>query len=191
MDHALYLRERPPARLPPVAALQRHRGRLEGVRLPVEPAVAEAVPATRWAVAVGPWQLLFDPTLGCELLEAQQLAFLPGAPTWLPGVVNLRGALVPVFDPALLAGAGSNAAGVRLLAVGTGEATAVLRVRGMPFRQDPGGLGPPSPPPELPPVLAGAVARAWSRADGIWLDCDLPGLFEALGARAGSARRDP
>lgn len=187
MDHALYVRERPPTRLPPVAALQRHRERLAGARLPAEPAAEGAVPATLWAVAVGPWQLLFDPALGCELLEAQQPAFLPGTPAWLPGAVNLRGALVPVFDPALLEGAGGSAAGEGLLAVGTGEATAVLRVRGMPFRQDPDGLGPPSPLPELPSVLAGAVARAWCAADGIWLDCDLPGLFEALGARAGSA----
>lgn len=177
-------RLRRPRRLPPVAALLRDRERLAGASPPA--AVDAPAPQTRWAVAVGPWYLLFEAALGCELLEPRRPALLPGAPVWLAGVVNLRGTLAPVFDPAALAG--GEAGEARLLAVGEGEAAAVLRVHGMPFRQDPGELGAPqAPPAALPPLLAGAVQAAHHSGGRPWLDCDLPALFTVLGREAATA----
>lgn len=182
MGETACTRERPPGWRSPVAALARHRERLAGAPLPGVTTVA--APAPRWAVPAGPWHLLFDPGLGCELLEPRPVTPLPGAPPWLPGVVNLRGTLVPVFDPASLAE--RSAAGARLLAVGAGEEAAVLRVAGMPFTQDPAVLGTPlASLPALPEPLAAAAERAWQGDDGFWLACDLPALFRALGREAG------
>ncbi|UEX77076.1 chemotaxis protein CheW [Spiribacter halobius] len=178
---------RAPRWLAPVAALRRHRGRLAAAELPAAP-VAETSEAA-WVAPIGPWRVMFDPGLGCELLEPRRPTPLPGAPAWLPGVVNLRGNLVPVFDLAQCADPPQRTVSPRLLAVGEGEAAAVLAIGGMPFRHDPNTFGPPlaDPPAALPPALAGAIRDAW-RIDGeLWLACDLPALFSELGRQAGRA----
>jgi len=66
----------------------------------------------------------------CEVVPVGHLTQVPGASPLLRGVMNLRGAIVPVFDLAALLGLpGGPAAGARSLAVVLGETAPDLAVQ--------------------------------------------------------------
>ena len=53
---------------------------------------------TRFGFQVGDIGLLVPTGMRSELVEETEIYPLPTTPTWFPGLINLRGGLVPVFD---------------------------------------------------------------------------------------------
>lgn len=176
----------------PVDALRR----FESVRV-VLPVHEHAPAPVRecWAVPLGGYRLLVDTGMSCELSEWQPVCPIPNTPPWLPGVINLRGTLVPLFDPARLMPDMRNQPGTGRLQfiVGSGDEAAAMVLDGMPHRQRMDGMRPDALPSELPPALAARVHAAYRDDDGWWLDCDLPGFLKDLGRQAatGSVSTDP
>ncbi|HEX5514819.1 MAG TPA: chemotaxis protein CheW [Gammaproteobacteria bacterium] len=169
----------------PVAALSRFPG-LAPEELPVAP--VEHKPETeRWAVPLGPYRLLVEPEVGCELSEWAPVWPVPNTPRWISGVMNLRGTLVPVFDlrPLFKAQANWSARNKKLLfVVGAGESAGAVIAEGLPYRQRLNDAEAPDAVPEdLPEPLALRVSAAYRQKDVLWLDCDLPGLLQDLGTR--------
>lgn len=89
---------------------------------------------------------------------------LPGAPAWLPGLVQLRGALIPLIDLQALAGsaAGEEPARQPLLRLRQGRDQLCLRVASVSGfgAFEPAVAEAPAPPAGLAGILAGVVGEA-------------------------------
>jgi purine-binding chemotaxis protein CheW len=84
---------------------------------------------------IGELRLMIPYEDGNELTEMPQVYMLPRAPAWFPGMANLHGALVPVFDPAVLFGvARDENAKPMFLVLGHGDDKAGLVIDGLPRR---------------------------------------------------------
>lgn len=102
---------------------------------------------------VGPEWFAFDLAQVREVIGAQTVTALPGAPTWLAGLTNLRGELVPVVDLAALLQLPNPArTATHLVVVTTSVGTAGIATD-----------GPPEPVDLGDPVGEGDAASALAR----------------------------
>jgi len=136
---------------------------------------------TRMCFRIGPLGLLFSWQSGREVLAPPRVSHVPNTVSWLAGMANVRGGLVPVVDAAMAFGV-ARQAGVPtyLLIFGHGEAAMGFLIDGLPRLLT---LTAAERLPELPQgpaLLEGSIAAAYSHADRIWLDLDLETLFDTL-----------
>lgn len=102
---------------------------------------------------VGPEWFAFDLVQVREVIAAQPVTSLPGAPRWLAGLTNLRGELVPVIDlAALLQLPNPSRTATNLVVVTTTAGTAGITTD-----------GPPEPVDLGDPVGEGEAAAALAR----------------------------
>jgi purine-binding chemotaxis protein CheW len=73
-----------------------------------------------------------DITAAREIVPAPAIRSLPGAPATVLGLFNLRGDVIPLFDTAALAGAGSLREWTHAVVVETTAGIAALAARGVP-----------------------------------------------------------
>lgn len=126
--------------LPPTQALL--NGFVFGESAPADHPLASAVaggathgPLLREGFRIGALRLAIRYEDGSELTDLPPLYRLPRAPAWFPGMANLHGALVPVFDPAELFGvAHDEGAKPMLLVLGHGDGRAGIVIDGLPVR---------------------------------------------------------
>ena len=159
-----------------------------GVRLHVAP---EAKAQARYGFRIGSLALLVPLGVGSEVAPLINPAVIPNGPAWLSGVINLRGALVPVvdlrgplgLDPARAGdGRGDASARPMVLIFGKGEEAAGFLIDGYPRAV--AELRPGAQMPPLPEPLAGCVSAAWASDADIWIDFDHRALLTALGCHA-------
>jgi twitching motility protein PilI len=165
--------------LSPSAALNRFkppRGIATGIA-PVERQRA------RYGFQIGDIGLLIGQDTSSEVLERAPVYPLPKAPTWLLGLVNLRGNLVPVFDvKPLLELEGDDAQDKRrLLILGGGDKAVGIMIDGLPQLAATNNALSRLPP--LPAALRPYVAKAYVRDNAVWLEFDHYGFFGSLGER--------
>jgi len=136
--------------------------------------------AARYGFRTGSLNLVIPRETGSEVVEARGIAALPGADAWLAGMMNLRGAPVPVFDLCTALGLAPNDGSQRsmVLVLGKGEHAVGFLIDGLP-RALPG-LRPIAVPPGLPPALAPFAAAAWSDGAGLWIEFDHLGFLTSL-----------
>ncbi len=149
------------------------------------PAVSASV--ERLAFRIGPLGLLCPVDAGREVVPPQDVSRLPHLPSWLVGVANVRGMLVPVVDLAQALDLERNDAYQQyLLVFGAGEDVIGLLVDGLPT---PCGVETEermSGVPPHPDMLKGHVHGAYERDGEVWLDVDVEGFFNTLGERIAS-----
>lgn len=92
-----------------------------------------------------------DITTAREIVPAPAIRSLPGAPATLLGLFNLRGEVVPLFDTAALADAGSLQKWTHAVVVETAAGIAALAAGGVPETVV---LGDPVAPSEAPWIEA-------------------------------------
>lgn len=155
----------------------------------VEPAVAAdaaegPAPATgpllREGFRIGELRLAIRYEDGSELTDLPPLYRLPRAPQWFLGMANLHGALVPVFDPAVLFGVGRDAnAKPMLLVLGHGDARAGVVIDGLPVRLR---LAAQDRIDEvaLPQRLAPCAGAAFWSDDAAWVDLQVEQFLQQL-----------
>jgi len=73
--------------------------RLEDIAPPQEvlPQTSETA-SEFFALELSGMGLLLAADMSCELVDTKNICSLPGAPSWLTGVLSVRGFVVPVFD---------------------------------------------------------------------------------------------
>ncbi len=136
----------------------------------------------RLAMRVGNLNLLCAPDAGREVLTPPPVSHLPHTPPWLPGVANVRGALVPVLDLSLAFGLERiDARRAYLLISGSGDATIGLLVDGLPVLKQFAASERLIGVPPHPAMLAGHVLGAFESKGAVWIDVDIPGLLATLG----------
>jgi twitching motility protein PilI len=163
--------------LNPSAALNRFkppRGATIGIA-PVERQRA------RYGFRVGSIGLLVGQDTVSEVVEQTSVYPLPNTPSWLVGLVNLRGNLVPVFDIKQFFDLedGNTQDKRRLLILDRGYKAAGVLIDGLP--QPAATRYVLSRLPPLPAALRTHVAKAFTQDDRIWLEFDHEGFFQSLG----------
>ena len=163
--------------LSPNAALNRFKSP-HGIATGITPVERQRA---RYGFQIGDIGLLIGQDTGSEILERTPVYPLPKAPTWLLGLVNLRGNLVPVFDVKPLLELESDDAQDkrRLLILDGGDKAVGIMIDGLPQLAATNNALSRLPP--LPVALRPYVAKAYARDDTVWLEFNHHGFFEALG----------
>lgn len=134
----------------------------------------------RYGFRVGGVGLLIAPHAGSEAISMPAIAPIPNSVPWLRGMLNLRGALVPVFDLALVLGLPRQAYREQpaVLVFGKGAQAVGVVTEGHP-KQLPG-LSRVAQLPELPTALKGHVAAAYAHDEDLWFEFDHEAFFLSL-----------
>lgn len=147
------------------------------------PAGADADSQTfaRMCFRVGHLGLLAPPNDGREVITPPPVSRVPNTASWMRGLANIRGELVPVVDAAAALGV-TRQTGARtyLLIFGQGENTIGLLIDGLPRLLHLSATGQLPEPPGMPRLLADSVMAAYEHTDRVWLDVDLDVLFDTL-----------
>lgn len=143
---------------------------------------------TRYAIRVADIGLLIGARVASEFVLPVPVSRVPNTPDWFSGLINLRGALLPVFDlESMLVSdrdaAQSTVANSQLLflVLGRGERAAALKVHGFP--QPLRGLKPLDEMPPIPAPLDECVSNAMVENGSVWFELDHLRLFEAFSVR--------
>lgn len=135
----------------------------------------------RMGVRIGALQLLIPVDAGREVIPPPPISRIPYTASWLRGLANVRGGVVPVVD---LAAALETGAGVTrqpyLLISGHGEAAMGLLIDGLPRLVNLTAADRPTEPRQIAPLLQDAIISAYERDGGVWLEVDLPILFDTI-----------
>ncbi len=151
---------------------------------PVEAPARESAPAeddaVRYGFRVGNLGMLVPAKAASELSGDLSVYPVPNTPPWFPGLVNLRGNLIPVFDLKRLLMPGDDSAPQRkLLVLDKEENAAGILVDGFPR---PLKLAEPmTRAPSLPGTLEEHLAAAYFVDDAVWLEIWHRELFAAIG----------
>ncbi len=134
----------------------------------------------RYGFRIGGVGLLIAPQVGSEAISMPAIAPIPNSVPWLRGMLNLRGALVPVFDMALVLGLPRQAyrEQAAVLVFGKGAQAVGVITEGHP-KQLPG-LSRVAQLPELPAPLKGHVATAYTHDEDLWFEFDHEAFFLSL-----------
>lgn len=105
---------------------------------------------------------------------------IPNSVAWLRGMINLRGALVPVFDLALVLGVSGQAFREQpaVLVFDKGAQAVGVITDGYPVQLP--GLSRMAHLPELPTALKGHVAAGYAHDGDLWLEFDHEEFFLSL-----------
>jgi hypothetical protein len=161
--------------LPPSEALNRFEPPAGYVPVAVE-AVSKSV---RYGFRAGALALLIRQGTGSEVTPMMPVTSIPNGPSWLLGMINLRGNLVPVCDMtrALGLGGGSGSAKSMILILDKGDRAAGFVIDGYPCALS--GLRTVGQVADLPGPLAPHVLSALADDDDVWLEFDHAGFLAA------------
>jgi chemotaxis signal transduction protein len=133
---------------------------------------------------VGSMGFLIASTVRCEVIERLQVSPLPHVEPWFSGLLNIRGAIVPVLDlRSLLGETTTESKKSRLLAIDSGEKTMALWIDGYPELLN--SVVQPLPSlPVLPALLQRHVTAAYRHNGASWLTVQFEEVFKTLGSRS-------
>ena len=138
---------------------------------------------TRYGFRLGDIGLLIEANTPSELLDQTPVYPLPNTPSWLLGLISLRGNLTPIFD--LEAALGLQPAAEHrqrwLLILDQGESAVGCEINQWPETVMP--RRPLDRPPPLPVGLAAYVGTAHHHENQVWLEFDHRGFFHSLAGR--------
>lgn len=137
----------------------------------------------RYGFRIDSLGFLIEANTVSEVVEEPTVYPIPQTPSWLVGLINLRGNLVPVFDLRLSLRLGNAAQGkYYLLLLGEGEDMVSFFVENLP--QPVNTAHKLVHPPPLPAALRGYTTDVYSSDKIIWVEFDHRGFFQSLAAAA-------
>lgn len=138
----------------------------------------------RMCVRVGELGLLFPFDAGREVIVPPAASRVPNTASWLRGLANVRGTLVPVLDAAAAFAVAREAkTPPYLLILGHGDTAVGLIIDGLPRLLE---IDIAERQPEqshAPPLLHDSVIAAYTHGGRVWLDIDLDILLDTLAAQ--------
>lgn len=135
----------------------------------------------RMAMRVGDLGFLFPVDVGREVVAPPTVSRIPNTPSWLRGLANVRGSLVPVVDAAAVLGiARTVGTPSYLLIFGQGDNAIGLTIDGLPRLLDIDVGAVVGDPPAVPTPLEPCVGTAYEHAGRVWFDLDLDAWFDIL-----------
>jgi len=148
-------------------------------------AVAAAQPAAeggtrRYGVVVGGQRLLLAADGAVRVLEPPPVYRMPNTRAWFPGLANVRGSLVPVYDLAAWLDLPVPETRRMLLVVGQGDASAGVLVDSSPRHLVIAADAPRQAAPAVPAALAEHALETYNLGDAAWTAIDWDALFGQL-----------
>lgn len=181
--------------LSPIEALsqgfefEKQAGIAAGTAITTVAAKATGGPQQREGFRIGDLGLMIRYEDGSELIDIPQVYALPNAPDWFPGVANLHGTLVPVFDLAQYFGVHHAPDAKRMLLVlAHGADAAGVVIDGLPLRLrfDSSEKADDAP---IPTALEGCVAQTYWADERTWMDLQVNALLNKLTDELASANQ--
>ncbi|MCH9675581.1 MAG: chemotaxis protein CheW [Gammaproteobacteria bacterium] len=132
---------------------------------------AQTSAVTRFGFRAADIGLLIAVQTVAQVVESPTIYSVPNAPEAFSGLLNLRGNLVPIFDPCYLFDKPISPA-PHVLVIGRGETCFGLKVDTLPVA-----LYPTSALPQMPSVprsVRNFVQAAYLLANEVWLDINFP-----------------
>ncbi len=140
----------------------------------------------RYGYRVGSFNILIPEKILSELVDLQtHIHPVPVAPSWLRGLISLRGNLVPVFDllQALFVDqVTSMNKATKILVLDKNERAIGILCEGhaQSVKLTTTSCAPPS---TLPAAIIPFVGQAWQEKSGMWLELNLHAFFKHLGEK--------
>jgi len=135
----------------------------------------------RLGFLVGHLKLLIASQTTSELTDMVPICSIPNTASWLLGLINLRGNLVPVFDLKMLLQLESQAVKKRMLLIlGQGEQAGAIIIDGLPTHIMLTAADKLESLPPLPAALKPFVPSGFEKQGDIWFNFDHLGFFQSL-----------
>lgn len=144
-----------------------------------EALAAAAAPIERIRFDAGGLGLLCPQASARELTPLAPIARAPNTPEWVCGLMNVRGAPVPVIDLAGAFGAAPTVPAYALVFAHEESAVGIL-VDDLPAWCTVAPANRLSRAPACPDMLRAHVHDAYYEGDRVWFDIDIHGLLRAL-----------
>lgn len=149
--------------------------------LPASDVDANAQSQPFMSLRVGDLGLFFPSDDGREVIAPPPVSRIPNTVSWLRGLANVRGELVPVVDAALAFGvARQPGVPVYLMIFGQADTAVGLLIDGLPRVFPVSTSERLAVPPVVPPLLTDSVIGAYEYGGRTWLEVDLDALFDTL-----------
>jgi twitching motility protein PilI len=133
----------------------------------------------RYGFSIGSLNFVYDASIACELVKGATIYPIPNTPTWMLGLINLRGNLIPVFNLENYFNFKEQADEHNLLLVlGKDDKAVAFQLKKYPQLLQ--NLTQLNTLPKLIPKLEGCVLNAY-QAQTIWLELDKEQFFTRLG----------
>ncbi|WP_062152458.1 chemotaxis protein CheW [Beggiatoa leptomitoformis] len=133
---------------------------------------------------VGNIGLLIAQNATSELIEVSSICPIPNTASWLLGLINLRGNLVPIFDLNLLLGLENRVSKKNMLLIlGRGETAGAIILDKLPQHVTFVNSDKLDSLPPLPAVLKPFATNGYEKNGEVWFNFDHQGFFESLAGR--------
>lgn len=135
---------------------------------------------------IGNIGLLIGENVVSELTEMSSICPIPNTASWLVGLINLRGNLIPVFDLYTLLGIERDVSARKrtiLLIMGQGDAAGALVLENLPVHIIFTESDKLESLPLLPDVLKTFTTSGFEKNGEIWFNFDHAGFFQSLTTR--------
>lgn len=135
-----------------------------------------------FGIRIAGFGFLISTTTYCEVLDKVQVSQLPNVHSWISGLLNLRGNLVPVFDlQKILSDNSLGNSKRRLFAIDRGEKAVALWIDAFPEIKDRATMQLSQTLPPMPSLIQRFITAAYQQDGQYWLDIQFEGLFKVLG----------
>jgi chemotaxis signal transduction protein len=139
----------------------------------------------RYGFSIGDLNFIYDTGIACEVVKGAAIYSVPNTPTWMLGLINLRGSLVPVFSLEKYFDLKEHAADVNksLLVLGKAEKAVAFQLKKYPELLH--NLTKLEQIPKLTPRIDGYIVAAYQEEQGekTWLELDKDKFFSTLGEK--------
>lgn len=141
----------------------------------------------RYGVKICQQNLLFDKTILCEAAIKSDIYPIPNVPSWIYGMINLRGNIIPVFriDEFLTDSGAKEEKNNVVLVIGEGNNTVGLSIHALPvaIEIDEEKVNTISPPADTPEIFLDCINKAYEIDDKIWLEIDIHTVLSNINSR--------
>lgn len=137
----------------------------------------------RYGFRLGDINFLIRQSMMCEVIQKPTIFPIPNTPSWIRGLINLRGILVPVLNiEEHLERRESEEKSDNLLVIDRGERAFGIFINALPdsINLDEEQLTPTTIPKNIPGVLKRFIIGAFSLNEETWLDIDYDGFIKHI-----------
>jgi chemotaxis signal transduction protein len=137
----------------------------------------------RYGFRLGEINLLINQFSMSEVVIKPVIYSIPNTPSWIQGLINLRGILVPVFNIKRYLGQESeNNKNDKLLVIDKGERAFATYIEKLPdsINVDEVELTPITAPDDVPEVMQGYITETYKLNDETWFELDYDSFIKNM-----------
>lgn len=138
----------------------------------------------RYGIKICDQNLLFDKTILCEASINTNVYPIPNVPSWINGMISLRGNLIPVFkiDKFLTDGKTTGNENKVVFIIGQGPNAVGLSISELPVSVEINEeeIDAISPPADTPEIFSDCVNTAYDIENKIWLEIDIDAVINNI-----------